>query len=232
MNLCKLSLSVWLSHKTPHILHWPHRAEYASKYNIFINNRSHLITMNMMDGLCISPHCHSLPIVSPSQFIIRIIHELKKWITKCHITQCHVLFLRIHIKLNSVNKRWYMKCYDIHEVWLCKEHVGLLAEKKGHIIRVATRLSEKISLTFPWQFPDCHYKFQSLSWYIPCGEFLQYIQNHIEIVVSTRERFQNHMNCRHLMPADHYAKHENKLSSEKNHLANDIWLGTLFEILS
>ena len=68
---------------------------------------------------------------------------------------------------------------------------------------------------FPWHFPaDCQHKLQSLSRYIPCGEFLQYIQNHIEISlfinrcfnivvlkrVSTRERFQHHENCWYLVP--------------------------------
>ena len=37
--------------------------------------------------------------------------------------------------------------------------------------RVATGLAEKSSLTFPWHFPDCRHKFQSLSWYLSCGDF-------------------------------------------------------------
>ena len=49
------------------------------------------------------------------------------------------------------------------------------------LLRVATGMAEKYSPTFPWQFPDCQHKFQSLSRYISCGDFLQYIQNHIEI---------------------------------------------------
>ena len=140
--------------------------------------------------------------------------------------EIHIIsFKKMYLEV-SFGKRWPF-CLSLNVLNVSPIYIRTTVN-----FRVATRLSEKISLTFPWQFPDCHYKFQSLSWYIPCGDFLQYIQNHIEIVVSTRERFQNHMNCRHLMPADHYAKHENKLSSEKNHLANDIWLGTLFEILS
>ena len=50
-------------------------------------------------------------------------------------------------------------------------------------IRVATRLVDKNSLTFPWHFPDYKHKFQSLSRYITCGDFSQYIQNHIEFTL-------------------------------------------------
>ena len=49
--------------------------------------------------------------------------------------------------------------------------------------RVATGLAEKNSLTFPWHFPNCQHKLQSLLRYIPYGDFLQYIQNHIEITL-------------------------------------------------
>ena len=35
----------------------------------------------------------------------------------------------------------------------------------------------------PWLFPNCQHKFQSLLRYIPGGDFLQYIQNHIEITL-------------------------------------------------
>ena len=54
---------------------------------------------------------------------------------------------------------------------------------------VATGLAEINSLTFPWHFPDCQHKFQSLSQYNPRRVFLQCIQNHREITSFITRRF-------------------------------------------
>ena len=80
--------------------------------------------------------------------------------------------------------------------------------------RVATGLAEKNSLTFPWHFPDCKHKFQSLLWHIPYGNFCDIfkttMKSHYSLTdastywswkyVSTREHFQHHENCQYLVP--------------------------------
>ena len=89
-------------------------------------------------------------------------------------------------------------------------------------VSVATGLAEKSSLTFPWHFPDCQHKFQSLSRYIPCGNFCN-IPNHIEItlftnrclniVVLKRGQYKRTLSTSWKLSiscAEYYAKHENK----------------------
>ena len=101
--------------------------------------------------------------------------------------------------------------------------------------RVATGLAEKI----PRLSPDCQHKFQSLSRYIHCGNFLQYIQNHIKITLfihrcfnavvlkkSQHKRMFSTSWKLSVSCAKHYAKHENKSSLEKHLLTNDIWMKT------
>ena len=79
------------------------------------------------------------------------------------------------------------------------------------------------SLTFPW-LPTR---------YIPCGDFLQYIPNHIEITLfiyrcfnivvlkmSQHKRTFSTSWKLLISCAEHYAKHENKSILEKNHSAN------------
>ena len=91
----------------------------------------------------------------------------------------------------------------------------------------------------PWLFPDCQHNVESLSWYIPCGYFLQYIQNHTEItsfinrcfniVVLKKDQHKRTFSTSWkllISCAKHYAKYENKSSLWKNLLANDDWMRT------
>ena len=43
-------------------------------------------------------------------------------------------------------------------------------------------VGRKNSLTFPWHFPDCQHKFQSLSQYIPCGDFSNIFKTHDDVI--------------------------------------------------
>ena len=130
----------------------------------------------------------------------------------------------LHIKLHLILEIWQYISYILHDImgpwvtwlnligWFPLPNSPLTYSVSISIrllFTVATGLAEKKSLTFPW-----------LPTQIPAivaiypGDFLQYIQNHIEITlfinqcfnivalkkVRTRERFQHHENCWYLVP--------------------------------
>ena len=128
----------------------------------------------------------------------------------------HVIIWEIYIRWNPNTSLFQAKSYT-HQ-WMQKS----VNKYHSDIIRVAMRFAEKESLTFPWHFPDCQHKFQSLSRYIPCGDFLQNIQNHIEITlfinrcfnlvlikIGQHKRTFSTSGKLAISCSKHYAKHEN-----------------------
>ena len=125
-----------------------------------------------------------------------------------------------HSNVKSMLSDWWVSVTSsaCHRWNVSHKHVKL----EILLFKVAT-VGRKNSLTFPWHFPDCQHKFQSLSRYIPCGEFLQYIQNQIEITlfiniwfnivvlkIGQHKRTFSTTWKLSISCAEHYAKHENK----------------------